>query len=316
MIDAILIIVGLAVIVFSAHVLVDGASSLAKRLGISDLVIGLTIVAFGTSAPELTVNVFSALKGSTDIAVGNIFGSNICNILLILGVAALIRQLSVKQTTRWKEIPFTLLAAIVLAVLGNDMLLDGAAHNILSRGDGLILLGFFCIFIVYTFGITSKDDPDITPHKEKSLWMSLLMIGLGIAGLFGGGKILIQSAVTLATTIGMSQKVIGLTIVAIGTSLPELATTAVAAYKKKSDIAVGNVVGSNIFNTFFVLGITPLIMPVPFDATVNADIIMSVFSSVILFMIIPLLRSRKNARFVGISFILLYIGYITFTVIR
>lgn len=315
MINAVVMVVGLAIIIFSAHIMIEGASSLAKRLGISDLVIGLTIVAFGTSAPELTVNVFSAAQGSTDIAVGNVFGSNICNILLILGIAAFIRPLSVQHSTRWKEVPFTLLAALVLAIAGNDIFIDGASSNIISRGDALILLGFFAIFLVYTFSI-AHTAVDVPSHKIRPLGLSLLFILAGIGGLFGGGKLLINAAVSLATAIGMSEKVIGLTIVAIGTSLPELATTAVAAYKRNSDIAVGNVIGSNIFNTFFVLGVTPLVMPIPFDATVNADIFMSLFASALLFLIIPFLKSRNKARVIGALFIALYTGYIVFTLVR
>ncbi len=317
MIDIISLIGGFLVIILSAGWLVDGASSLAKRLGISDIVIGLTIVAFGTSSPELTVNIFSAVSGATDIAIGNIIGSNICNILLILGVSSLIYPLAINNNTKWKEIPLSLLAAVVLLIMTNDMVLNSdASSNFLSRGDGLVLLCFMMIFLSYTYILALKGVADIEEHVEiLSVWKSILLVFAGLAGLFLGGKYLVAGAVDIARMIGISEKVIGLTIVAVGTSLPELATSAVAAYKKKTDIAVGNVIGSNIFNIFFVLGITSVIRPLPFSSTINMDIAVCIAASLLLFLTTMSFKRSSIDRVEGIFFLFLYVSYLVYLVL-
>ncbi len=313
-----LFIIGLIFLIKGADFLVDGASSIARRLNISDLVIGLTVVAFGTSTPELFVNVIASFKGNTDIAIGNVVGSNIANIFLILGISSVIYPLAVSKGTVWKEIPFSLLAAIVLFVTANDQLLDGARMSDLTRTDGLVFLSFFIIFIYYTVSIATRIDgmEELVPPKQYGWLKSSLYIILGLAGLTVGGKWIVDGAIALATAFGMSESLVGLTIVAVGTSLPELATSAVAAYKHNVEIAVGNVVGSNIFNIFFVLGISAIIKPLPFQMKNNRDIGVVVFSSLLLFLFMFTGKKRSLDRWEGIIFLVCYgvfIVYLIFT---
>lgn len=318
MLNFIFLVGGIALIIYSANWLVDGASAIAKRFGISDLVIGLTIVAFGTSAPELTVNIFSALKGSTDIAIGNVLGSNISNIFLILGVSSIIFPLNIQTNTKWKEIPFSLLAIIVLAIMANDKFINGEPSNYISRIDGLVMLSFMAIFIMYTFEMSRKKNGESQPEqKTKSLSnaKSIIFILLGLTGLFFGGKYLVEGAVNIAKILGMSEKVIGLTIIAIGTSLPELATSIVAASKKKSDIAVGNVVGSNIFNVFFILGTTACIKPLSFSPSMNVDIMVAALASIMLFMTTITFAYKRISRNEGIIFVFIYLIYISYSIL-
>ncbi len=308
--------IGFVFLVKGADFLVDGASSIAKRFGVSSLVIGLTIVAFGTSMPELIVNIFASINGNTDIAIGNILGSNIANILLILGISAVIFPLAVKRSTVWKEIPLALLAVIVVALMANDALIDGGSISQLTRIDGLILISFFIIFLYYTFGISRVEPADTTevPIHRYSLSRSILMIGVGLVGLTLGGKWIVDVAVALATGLGVSEALIGLTVVAIGTSLPELATSAVAAYKKDVDIAVGNIVGSNIFNIFWVLGLSAVISPLPFPALLMRDVIMTIVATLLLFVVMFVGKRHTMERWQGIAFIALYVGYIVFII--
>ena len=262
----VLFIVGLILLVIGSNWLVDGASSLARRFNISDLVIGLTIVAFGTSSPELVVNLVASFNGNTDIAIGNVVGSNIFNILLILGISAMITPVVVKSTTTWKEIPFSILAVFVMALMANDILLDGDPKSGISRIDGMVLLCFFLIFLAYTFALAKhKNHTPETNEKTISLRKSIVFIILGLLGLFFGGKFLVDGAIDIARIFGLSEQVIGLTVVAAGTSMPELFTSVIAAIKKNSDIAIGNVVGSNIFNIFLILGLSASIRPIPYD---------------------------------------------------
>ncbi|KKP43038.1 MAG: Na+/Ca+ antiporter, CaCA family [Parcubacteria group bacterium GW2011_GWA2_33_14] len=321
----ILFFVGFILLIKGADLLVDGASSLGKRLGISTLMIGLTIVAFGTSTPELIVNIFASIQGNTDIAIGNILGSNIANILLILGISAIIYPLAVKRGTVWKEIPFSLLAAIVVAFMVNDAFIDNDLWSGLTRIDGLILISFFVIFLYYVFGI-SKADPtspneDLTKQTDAtprvySLWRSYLMIGGGLLGLVIGGKWIVDGSVMIATNLGVSQALIGLTIVAVGTSLPELATSAVAAYKKNVDIAVGNIVGSNIFNIFWILGLSAVVRPLPFPQILMSDVFMTVIATLLLFAVLFVGKRHIIERWQGFCFVVIYIGYIAYLVIR
>ncbi|MFH1657028.1 MAG: calcium/sodium antiporter [bacterium] len=313
-----LFFIGFGALIKGADLLVDGASSLARRFGVSALVIGLTIVAFGTSTPELIVNIFASIKGSTDIAIGNILGSNIANILLILGVSAVIYPLAVKKGTVWKEIPLAFLGVIVLAVMANDTLIDGGLWSGLTRIDGFILLSFFIIFLYYVFGI-SKVEPagaNETAPRVHSSARSCLMIGGGLLGLVLGGKWIVDGAVAFATSLGVSEALIGLTVVAVGTSLPELATSAVAAYKKNIDIAVGNIVGSNIFNIFWVLGVSATIRPLPFSQTLMSDVFITVIATFLLFAFMFIGKRHLLQRWQGICFIVFYLGYISYLVIR
>ncbi|MBI2633451.1 MAG: calcium/sodium antiporter [Parcubacteria group bacterium] len=311
----ILFVLGFVILIKGADFLVDGSSSLAKRLKISDIVIGLTIVAFGTSAPELVVNILASAQGSTDLAVGNILGSNIFNILMILGVAAIIFPLSVKRGTIWKEIPFAFLAAFLVAIIGNDLLIDGATESQLGRIDGIILLSFFIIFLIYVFGI-SKVEGSKTSVKIYSYSRTILMIAGGLVGLVLGGKWIVDGAVEIARAFGASEALIGLTIVAAGTSLPELATSAIAAYKKNADIAVGNAVGSNIFNIFFVLGISAIIRPLPFSSGLNIDAIVVLVVTALLFLAMFVGKKHILERWQGIVFIILFVIYIAYLILR
>jgi len=311
-------IVGFAIIIKGADFLVDGSSSIARRFRVSELVIGLTVVAFGTSTPELFVNIISSLKGNSEIAIGNILGSNIANILLILGVSSIICPLSVTKGTVWKEIPFSLLAAIVLGLMANDQLIDKNGISVLTRIDGLVLLSFFIIFLYYSVSIAKEIEGIETqvPSKEHGLAKSVLLVVSGLTGLCFGGDWIVEGAVNLAFKLGISQSVVGLTIVAVGTSLPELATSAVAAYKGKPDIAVGNVVGSNIFNIFFVLGVSGIIKPIPFHSRSNIDIGVVILASLLLFTFMFTGQKRSIDRWEGVVSLMLYVSYIAFQIIR
>lgn len=315
MLTYILFIVGFFILIKGADLLVDGASSIARKLNISNIVIGLTIVAFGTSAPEFIVNIFASINGNTEIAIGNVLGSNIANILLILGIAAIIYPISAKKNTVLKEIPFSLLAALVVAFTANDVLIDGNSASAITRADGLVFLGFFVIFLYYTLSIT-KSDEDINenPIKELSFTKSGLYILIGLTGLVLGGKWIVEGAVSIAGSFNISQSLIGLTVVAVGTSLPELATSAVAAYKKQSDIAIGNVVGSNIFNVFWILGVSSIIRPLPLTSDSNADILVNILASVILFFAMYVGKKHVLERWQGVLLVLLYAGYLAFLI--
>lgn len=313
-----LFILGFALLIKGADLLVDGSSAVARRFRISPLVIGLTIVAFGTSAPELVVNIFASLQGNTEIAIGNILGSNIANILLILGLAAFIYPVTAQRSTVWKEIPFSLLAAVVLGFLAQDILIDGAGFAALTRIDGLVLLSFFAIFLYYIVGMARSGNTagDDQPAKEMSAGKSIGYIVVGLLGLVVGGKWIVDGAVDIAQMLGISQSVIALTIVAVGTSLPELATSVVAARKKQSDIAIGNVVGSNIFNIFFILGASAMIRPLPFLESSNLDIAMTIGASAILFALLFIGKRHIIERWQGLLMIVLYALYVAVLVIR
>ena len=305
---------GLMLLVAGADVLVKGASSLARRLGVSVLVVGLTVVAFGTSTPELFVNVTASLKGSSAIAVGNVVGSNIANIFLILGVAALIYPLEVGRGTVWKEIPLSLLAALLLLVTANDALLDAASFSAVTRIDGLVYLLFFAVFLYYSFSIAQPIEGlgQAVPTAEMGLGRSLAWILGGLGGLALGGHWIVSSAIAMAARLGVEERIIGLTLVAVGTSLPELATSAVAAYRRRVEIAVGNVVGSNIFNIFLVLGINAVIRPLPFQTANNLDLAVLVLASLLLFAFMFTGRRHALDRWEGLVFVGLYGAYMFF----
>lgn len=317
MMTYLLFIIGFVLLIKGAGLLVDGSASIAKKLNVPSIVIGLTIVAFGTSTPEFIVNIFASVRGNSEIAIGNILGSNIANILLILGISAMIYPITAKRNTVLKEIPLSLLAAVVLGLMANDMIIDGASISSITRIDGLILLAFFVIFLYYTFGI-SKPDEETAPDEEIPVFSypkAILFIIFGLVGLIVGGKWIVDGAVTIAEFFNISQSLIGLTIVAVGTSLPELATSAIAAYKKQSDIAIGNVVGSNIFNIFWILGVSAIIQPLPFNASSNGDIAMTILASIVLFLIMFTGKKRTIERWQGIVMVALYVGYLVFLVL-
>lgn len=315
MLTYILFVVGFVLLISGANLLVEGSASIAKKLNISSIVIGLTIVAFGTSAPELIVNIFASVQGNTEIAIGNILGSNIVNILLILGVSSIIYPLATKENTVWKEIPLSLLAAILVGVMVNDTLIDGGTFSGLTRIDGIVFIAFFIIFLYYTFGISkvSGENTDLEIKDMSYMKSSLYIVG-GLLGLVFGGKWIVDGAIKIAEGFNVSQSLIGLTVVAIGTSLPELATSAVAAYKKQSDIAIGNVVGSNIFNIFWILGLSAVINPLPFSKDSVIDVIMTIVASLILFLIMFIGKKHTVERWQGVIMILIYIGYVAYLI--
>lgn len=319
--DIILLIIGLGLLVLGADWLVRGASSLAKKLRVSALVIGLTVVAFGTSMPELTVSTTAALQGSADIALGNIVGSNIANILLILGVCALIKNLTVKSTTVWKEIPLALAGMVLIFVFGNDFRFDGVASNALTRTDGIALLVMFIIFMYYIFGLAKNDRQAAKEAEESEIKIysgpvstGYILAGLGL--LVGGGRMLVDSATDIASAAGLSEALIGLTVVAVGTSLPELATSLVATIKGQNDIAVGNIVGSNIFNVFWILGLSSIITPLPVSANASVDILVGVATTAFLFGVMFLGKKHQLTRAEGILFITAYIAYTGYLIQR
>lgn len=311
-----LFVLGFVLLIKGADWLVGGASSIASKLKISNIVIGLTIVAFGTSAPELIVNIMASLRGSSDIAIGNVVGSNIANILFILGISAIIFPLAVKHGTVFKEIPLSLLAVLALWLMANDILIDGATSNLLSRIDGCIFLLFFIIFLYYTFGISKVQGQEGEKVREYKTAWSILLVIVGIAALTLGGNWIVEGAILIARQLGISEALIGLTIVAVGTSLPELATSAVAAYRKNADIAIGNVVGSNIFNIFWILGVSALIQPINFSAAMNFDIYFLVFTTALLFAVMFIGKKHLLERWQGGIFVLCYVAYVVYLVVR
>jgi cation:H+ antiporter len=305
---------GLVLLTRGSDWLVDGAASIARRLGVPAIVIGLTLVAFGTSAPELVVNLTSAVSGNTDIAVANVVGSNIANILLILGISAVVRPLAVKHGTVWKEIPFALLAAALVWVMASDDLIAGAGPDRLDRVDGLVLLGFFGIFLYYVFGLSKAEGtaPDITVRKPAH---SIGLAAAGLAALVLGGRLTVEGAIAVAQALGASETLIGLTIVAVGTSLPELVTSVTAARKGQDDIAVGNVVGSNIFNVFWILGVSALIAPLPFSAESAQDALVAVVATAVLFLSTRVGQKGVIERRQGWTFLVAYAAYILYRVL-
>lgn len=312
-----ILLLGFFALLGGAYILVRGAGSLALRLGVSELAVGLTIVAMGTSAPEMIVSLLAANTGSADLALGNVVGSNIANILLILGISSLLRPLDMHSTLRWREIPFTLLAGLVLLIMCNDSYLAGANQSRLDRGDGLILLIFMAIFLYYIFSLArQKDSESVEKVRSVSLpWAVAMVIG-GVAGLALGGEWVIQGASALAASLGMSQALIGLTIVALGTSLPELATSALAAWRGNADLAVGNVVGSNIMNIFWILGISATVSPVGFSPVLNADLLAMLVATALLLVFTYTGQKHRIDRPEGLIFLCCYAGYLVFAVHR
>lgn len=278
LLSLVLLIIGFVVLIKGADFLVDGASAVAKKFDISDIIIGLTIVSFGTSAPELVVNIAAAWGGKNEMIIGNVLGSNIFNTCLIIGVAGMIYPLAVQRATVLKELPFSILIVVLMFILANDQLIRGEA-NVISRIDGVVFLALFIAFLFYIYKSSKKKDmagieEEVDAIEYMPIDKSVFFVVGGMIGLVLGGKLVLDNAIIFAQYFGMTERVIGLTVIAIGTSLPELATSVVAALKKNSDIAVGNVVGSNIFNILLVLGVSATIAPTPisYDVAANFDI--------------------------------------------
>lgn len=298
--------------------LVEGASSIGKRLGWPPIIIGLTIVSFGTSLPELLVNIVASFSGSSELAIGNVLGSNVANILLILGISAMITPLPINKNTYFSEVPFSLIATLLVGFLANVTLFNQVAPNapqFISRYDGFILLFFFAMFLGYVYVVSRQNKEEIQQGGEIRMMatgMSVIYILLGIVGLYFGGQWVVEGAIKIAVNLGMSESLVGLTIVAIGTSLPELVTSIMAATKSNTDIAVGNAVGSNIFNLLWILGISAVIKPLEFQVVSNSDIFMIIIASTMLILAVIIGKRTVISRWEGLWFFLAYIGYMVF----
>ncbi|MBQ8781454.1 MAG: calcium/sodium antiporter [Oscillospiraceae bacterium] len=310
-IQFLLLIVGFALLIKGADWFVDGASGIADRFGIPQLVIGLTIVAFGTSAPEAAVSITAALNNSAGLAVGNVVGSNILNILIILGLTALITPVAVQKSTLKYEIPYVIIITIVLGILG-------AIGGDLNLIDSIILLALFVLYFVYLVKLSKSGQPDEAPaaeegaQKKNIFWLILLTI-IGIVMIVIGSDVTVDAASAIATRFGMSERLIGLTIVALGTSLPELVTSVLAARKGNADIAIGNIVGSNIFNILFILGVTGLITTIPYASNFVIDTVIAVLAAVVLLLCV-INKDRKLKRPAGAIMLGLYAVYFVYLV--
>lgn len=310
MIPFLFIILGFVIMIFGASRFIDAAINLASKWGIPDIVIGLTIIAFGTSAPELVVNVMAAANQHTEIVLSNVLGSNIFNVLVILGIAGLITPLSVKSNTTWIEIPLNILAAIAVITISMDRWIDHFDYELISQSEGINLLLFFLIFLGYNIHLSkSSQNTEVIEKSTYSLHWALFWLILGIAGLIFGGRLIVLNAVNLAESWGVSERIIGLTIISIGTSLPEMITSILAAVRKKVDIAIGNVVGSNLFNVFFILGTSATIHPVTVLPAAKMDLYLNLLAAVLLFIFIFTGGRRTLERWEAIILLTLYGGY-------
>ncbi|MCB2221671.1 MAG: calcium/sodium antiporter [Bacteroidetes bacterium] len=306
-------VLGFIPLILGATWLVNGASSVAKKRNISNLVIGLTIVAFGTSSPELVVNILAATSGNSGFSFGNVIGSNIINILVIMGLAALIYPMSVKSPTIWIEIPLCLLSALIVVVMANDIWLDGSNTESISRSEGILLLGFFFVFMYYSwFAMKRTDEEHEIKIKFISTRKSWLMIIVGMILLAGGGQLIVYFAERFARNYGISDRIIGLTILSIGTSLPELSTSLVAAIKKNTDISIGNIIGSNLFNTFLILGTSATIQPIQLEPGANMDLWVNVLATLLLFVFVFTRKGRMIDRLEGAIMVMIFAAYIFF----
>ena len=314
LLSAISFIVGIVLVILGADWLTKGASGIARRFGISELVIGLTIVALGTSLPEFVISVSSALKGSSGISLGNVIGSNIFNGLLILGVTALITPIRFNARMLTREIPFNLLASIVLLLVSGSMLVGGAPGEFVTRYGGMLLLCFLAVFVRYTFSIPNDDD-DETLEQPMSIGKVILFILLGLAGLIFGGNIFVNGAVELARIVGLSEAVIGITIVSAGSSLPELAVSVSAARKGNVGIALGNVLGSNILNIFLILGCSATITPISLDAFSFVDFYVLLASSLLIYLVTRFGGKAVINRYEGALLVAGYVAYTTYLII-
>ncbi len=326
--DALLVLLGIVFAVYGAEFLVDGGTAIAKRFGIPQLVIGSTIVAFGTSMPEFTVNMNSAFAGNADLALGNILGSNLFNVCMILGVVAVMAPIAVGPDAAFKDLPMCLLSAVLLGVCGNELYFDHIDYHELMRSDGIMFLAFFAVFMSYVYreaatgrshhhkakayGTREKlsasgaeDGDKVMPVSKATLW-----IVVGLLGLVFGGEFVVDGATGVAKSFGISQRVIGLVIVGPGTSLPELMASIVAARKKNAGMVIGNVLGSCIFNVFFTLGATALILPVPLDLALNSVIVINASVTALLVAYVWMSRSRQIGRTMGVILLAVYVGYL------
>ena len=309
----VLLLAGLALIVFGADALVEGASSVARRFGLSEFVIGLTIVGMGTSAPEMVVSFIGAFQGNADIAIGNVVGSNIFNTLLILGLTALILPMAVTPSNKKRDIPVNIIVTALLVVLGLEKTFFGIGNDGLSRIDGAILMAVFILYMVMSFKGNHPDEEE-NPAPMKSIWLSLLMIVGGLAGLIIGGNLFVDNATAIAKALGVSDKFIAITILAGGTSMPELATCVVAAAKKKGQLALGNIIGSNVFNILLILGGSALINPLSFVGMNFVDLGVLLLSAIVLFTATIVGKKDKIDRLDGSIFLLIFAAYMAYLI--
>lgn len=309
----VLLLAGLALIVFGADALVEGASSVARRFGLSEFVIGLTIVGMGTSAPEMVVSFIGAFQGNADIAIGNVVGSNIFNTLLILGLTALILPMAVTPSNKKRDIPVNIIVTALLVVLGLEKTFFGIGNDGLSRIDGAILIAVFILYMVMSFKGNHPDEEE-NPAPMKSIWLSLLMIVGGLAGLIIGGNLFVDNATAIAKALGVSDKFIAITILAGGTSMPELATCVVAAAKKKGQLALGNIIGSNVFNILLILGGSALINPLSFVGMNFVDLGVLLLSAIVLFTATFVGKKDKIDRLDGSIFLLIFAAYMAYLI--
>ena len=307
--NVVLIAAGFALLAKGGDILVEGASAVAKRFNVSDLVIGLTVVALGTSAPELAVSLVSAIRGSSEIVIGNVLGSNIANLCLVLGGAGLLAPIAIGRGTVWREIPFCTGTAVLLAVLT----LAGSGPVLITRPEACFLLAGLAAYLLYmrTIATQGPDLPDVTPHAMRPA-TALLLIALGITGLAFGGELIVRNSIVLARHFGVSQTLIGVTIVAIGTSLPELATSFAAVVKGKPDIAVGNVVGSNILNTTLVLGVAGLLRPIEASPLLSIDATVALAATLVLFLFMFTGKRRSLDRWESALLLTAYAAYMVY----
>ncbi|MEC5425526.1 calcium/sodium antiporter [Virgibacillus sp. C22-A2] len=313
----VLLIIGFGLLIKGADLLVNGSSNIARLLRIPPIIIGLTIVALGTSSPEATISIIAAIEGSADVSLGNIIGSNILNLTLVVGIAAFIYPLKVESETIRKEIPFTLLASVVLLIFINDIALQGSTENFITRSDGLIFLLLLSVFMYYVIEVAVKSRGDISTGEApigikwgKNIFITII----GLAGILLGGEMVVSNGTVIAYSLGMSETLVGLTIIAVGTSLPEVVTSVTAALKKESEIALGNIVGSCIFNILFVLGATSVITPLAVNKEMGFDVIVMILLTGLL-----LIFSRTNYKIKkseGITLIGVYVIYLVYIIIR
>ncbi len=313
LLSGLLILIGFGLLIKGADWMVSGASALAKQKNISDLAIGLTIVAFGTSAPELIVNLLAASQDHSDIIFGNVIGSNNFNLFVILGIVGLISPIKVQSSTVWKEIPISFIAVLLIFVFVNGFGLE--SNNVLSRREGGILLLCFCLFLFYVFKQMRQhgESPEIV-HEQMSTLKIWTLIILGLGGLVLGGKLVVDNAIDIASSLGISEKIIGLTIIAAGTSLPELVASVVAATKKNSDIAIGNVIGSNIFNILLVLSSSSIVRPITYTVSFNTDIYLLAGGTVFLFAAMFMSGKKQVDRWEALVLLITFLSYTTYLV--
>jgi cation:H+ antiporter len=319
-INLIFIGVGFALLIRGSDYMIDGASSVARRLRVSQVIIGLTIVAMGTSAPEFMISLFSTINGASQVAIGNVLGSTIANVLLIGGVAAIVSPLRMKENTVWRELPYSLLAILAMTFLASDQLFDGAQESVLTRSDGFVLILFFLVFLNYLFITAHNDRKRKTIHMDTieklSYKISGLYIGLGVTGLVVGGQMTIQGAIGIAEALQISENLIGLSIVAVGTSLPELVASIVSTRKGNTDIAIGNIVGSNIFNILGTLGLTTIITPLSFSQDNTFDVTFAMIATVLMFALLWNGERHKIDRWQGGILVCVYCVYMGYIILR